>query len=190
MAPITFLRGVRGLAASVLFALHPTVMNAAPPAVEADFSYFAEFQVGVWCMPDKVDSVFPTPGTLSGLSVGFARPPQMEMETQLVPNKEGLAFGVIGRVRNGVAKGELRAVITHPPRIGEAPIVETSVAALLADGTYLAGHFFETPSNRDLGRWTIVLTDGRKEILRAAFSVLPAKRQPELSHLCDEVTLS
>jgi hypothetical protein len=152
----------------------PAQADPAPPQVSAAI---AAIKVGALCQP-KADRIVPAPDTELGyISIAKGKP-GITIETQVVPDAIGLAFGVMVVPARDIE--QVRMVAYRPNH--DAPDVFYS--AFVAGVTRVQFFSFEFPQEQEPGLWRMEAWDGDTLLYRVEFDVLPETALPDIVARC------
>ncbi len=156
-----------------------------------DESWLTGLDYGLWCLPVAPDGVSDSPGTIIGETDRYDVMPDLVVRTQTVPLADDVTFGVRAKfTRSAWSDMTLKAVLVHPAPAGVAPETESWEVWPWYDGSFFNTYtFFDQPLS-DTGRWTLILTDGKRRLHEVEFDVVPPASAPDLVKVCSDAQVS
>jgi hypothetical protein len=152
----------------------PALATPAPPEVS---EAVATIKVGALCQP-QADGIVAAPDTELGYITLTKDMPAITVETQVVPDALGLAFGVMVVPARDIA--QVRMVAYRPNH----PEPEMFYSAFVAGKERVQFFSFEFPQEQEPGLWRMEAWDGESLLYRVEFEVVAEEALPDMVARC------
>ncbi|MBF9034889.1 DUF3859 domain-containing protein [Rhodobacterales bacterium HKCCE2091] len=143
----------------------------------------ADVAYGIYCATEPVRQD-PAPETASGVINIVDGLPEIVARQFVVPAEEGIGFGVLVQLADGIAYDNVAVTVTHPPFPGSGVEIERWTTSLDAEGYSLMGFTFETPEEEVPGEWTFSATIDGELLYHAEFQVVAPELAPNALGRC------